>query len=655
MNNTDDNHTTMNNIDQQSMLRKGTLIHGGVYRVESYLSSGGFGNTYVVRNVEFDEVYALKEFYIKGLCQRDGDSTTISVSNSENAECFTQQREKFKKEARRIRGLHNEHIVKVHDLFEENGTAYYVMDLVDGESLKDRLHRTNKPLPEAEVNKLLPQILDGLKAIHDMHIWHLDIKPANIMVDKHGTVKLIDFGASKQQNSAICYTMGYAPSEQMAQEYEEFGPWTDFYALGATLYKLLTLQNPPSVTKVSEDESEDKHEALPMPGVSDKTRRLIAWMMQDKRKRRPQSAEEILKWLAGEDDTTIVVEPTEDNSDTIVISKPKQPNIHLKPVDRKPKAPEDNTVKEKEHPMQDHSDGMGSNSSNGTDDEAPAGDDNDNKWERVRNVLCVLLPIVVIVGICAFWKCSKNGNGQEEIGQEEIQQPDSTEISFNNGVLTYKGIKYEMIKVEADTFTMGATPEMGEAGNGEEPRLVSLVNNYYMGKTEVTQALWTAVMGDNPSSFKGDNKPVEQVSYIDCQKFIATLNAATGKEFRLPTEAEWEFAARGGNNSRHYQYSGSNTIDDVAWYKDNSGNETHEVATKQPNELGLYDMAGNVYEWCNDDEDSAPPIRGGCWCHPAQYCRSCSCGLNLCTYSGAYPFNIPGLQSAAERAEKASF
>ena len=177
------------------------MIHG-TYRVEDYLSSGGFGNTYVVRNVEFDEVYALKEFYIKGVCQRDGASISISVSNAENKECFAQQREKFKKEARRIRSLNNEHIVKVHDLFEENGTAYDVMDLVDGESLKDRLKRTNQALTEAEVNNLLPQILNGLKTIHNQGIWHLDIKPANIMVDKHGIVKLIDFGASKQQSSA---------------------------------------------------------------------------------------------------------------------------------------------------------------------------------------------------------------------------------------------------------------------------------------------------------------------------------------------------------------------------------------------------------------------------------------------------------------------
>ena len=456
------------------MLRVGTLIHGGVYRVEDYLSSGGFGNTYVVRNVEFDEVYALKEFYIKGVCQRDGDNTSISVSNAENTECFTQQREKFKKEARRIRGLHNDHIVKVYDLFEENGTAYYVMDLVDGESLKDRLHRTNKPLTEAEVNDLLPQILDGLKAIHDMHIWHLDIKPANIMVDKHGTVKLIDFGASKQQSgtdgttlsSAICYTMGYAPSEQMAQEYEEFGPWTDFYALGATLYKLLTLQNPPSVTKVSDDESEDKHEALPMPGVSAKTRRLIAWMMQDKRKRRPQSAAEILVQMAEDDDVTVVVEPTLDDSENTVTAETKKPKVTQKPANEKPKAPQ-KTVCDKPQ------------ATTSSKPILPTSYEEENNNSKFRKVLyAVIVAVVIVVGI-AWGVTSKNGDS-------ESQQ----EISYSNGVLTAKGVTYDMVEIEAGTFTMGATSEMKNPYDDERPtHQVTLTNNYYMGKTEVTQSL----------------------------------------------------------------------------------------------------------------------------------------------------------------------
>ena len=286
------------------MLQVGTILHG-TYKIESYLSSGGFGNTYLAKNIEFNETYAIKEFFVKGVCQRDGNSTTISVSNAENTNSFEQQREKFKKEARRLRSLSNPHIVKVYDLFEENGTAYYVMDYVDGENLSARLKRTNAPLAESEVRNYLNQILDGLEAIHNEGMFHLDIKPANIMVDSHNVVKLIDFGASKQQSTVggatmstgISYTNGYAPSEQMAQSYDKFGPWTDFYALGATVYKLLANQDPPSVSDLSEDETEDKHLTLPMPNVSEEMKKLVVWMMQVNRLKRPKSVGEIRKRL----------------------------------------------------------------------------------------------------------------------------------------------------------------------------------------------------------------------------------------------------------------------------------------------------------------------------------------------------------------------
>lgn len=294
----------MNEIKNQNMLQVGTILHG-TYKIESYLASGGFGNTYLAKNIEFDETYAIKEFFVKGVCQRDGNSITISVSNAENTNSFEQQREKFKKEARRLRSLSNPHIVKVYDLFEENGTAYYVMDYVDGENLSARLKRTNAPLAESEVRNYLNQILDGLEAIHNEGMFHLDIKPANIMVDSHDVVKLIDFGASKQQSTVggatmstgISYTNGYAPSEQMAQSYDKFGPWTDFYALGATMYKLLTNQDPPSVSDLSEDETEDKHLALPMPNVSGEMKKLVVWMMQEKRLKRPKNVGEIRRIL----------------------------------------------------------------------------------------------------------------------------------------------------------------------------------------------------------------------------------------------------------------------------------------------------------------------------------------------------------------------
>ena len=163
------------------------------------------------------------------------------------------------------------------------------------------------------------------------------------------------------------------------------------------------------------------------------------------------------------------------------------------------------------------------------------------------------------------------------------------------------GVSFEMVEVRNGTFRMGATPEQaGDAEGDEKPVHSVTLSSYYIGKTEVTQALWKAVMGSNPNYWKGDNLPVECVSWDDCQEFIRKLNALTSQHFRLPTEAEWEFACRGGNNSRGYKYSGSNNIDNVAWYRDNSGNKTHPVATKSPNELGIYDMSGNVWEWCCD-------------------------------------------------------
>ena len=221
----------------------------------------------------------------------------------------------------------------------------------------------------------------------------------------------------------------------------------------------------------------------------------------------------------------------------------------------------------------------------------------------------------------------------------EVRNTPAEEESQEVMTFIVNGVSFDMVKVEAGTFIMGATPEMERPSEDEKPaHQVTLTKDYYLGKTQVTQALWRAVMGKDPSFYISYNGPVERVSWDDCQVFIARLNAITGKEFRLPTEAEWEFAARGGNKSNHYQYSGSNDLDNVAWYKDNSSKTTHDVATKHPNELGIYDMSGNVYEWCSDwygeyssnaQNDPVGPAsgsrrvrRGGSWDCGARCCRS---------------------------------
>ena len=232
-------------------------------------------------------------------------------------------------------------------------------------------------------------------------------------------------------------------------------------------------------------------------------------------------------------------------------------------------------------------------------------------------------------------------------------------VVANSGRFTVRGVSFEMVRVEGGTFRMGATSEQGsDVWDNEKPVHSVTLSGYYIGKTEVTQALWKAVMGNNPSHFKGDNLPVEWVSWNDCQEFIRKLNALTGQNFRLPTEAEWEFACRGGNNSRGYKYSGSNYIDDVAWYAGNSGIETQPVTAKSPNELGIYDMSGSVLEWCNDwyggyrcgaqtnpkgsYDESTRVYRGGSW---NSYARGCRSSFRSCAFP-SYSYDYLGLRLA---------
>ena len=294
------------NISNLSMLPVGTTLQMGKYRIERYLASGGFGNTYVAKNVNFGVDVAIKEFYMKGVTQRDSTTQLVSVSNPENANLFEEQKKKFWKEANLIYRLpQSEHIVRVSDLFEENGTAYYVMRYINGQSLAEKIKNGGngpKRLPQKDVYGYVVQILDALEVVHQNGIFHLDLKPANVMLDANGTAMLIDFGASKQiradgeiTETAPPLTPGYAPPEQMEQKTEKLGPWTDLYALGATIYNLLTAKKPPQPFEIMTN----GEAALQFTDdIFPNLKQLVIKLMKPIRNDRFQSVDEVRKWMA---------------------------------------------------------------------------------------------------------------------------------------------------------------------------------------------------------------------------------------------------------------------------------------------------------------------------------------------------------------------
>ena len=577
------------------------MLNAGNYRIVRFIAAGGFGCTYEAEHVLLEKRVAIKEFFMQGYCNRDADTRHVTVAAQTMHELVDKYKRKFIGEARALSDLHHEGIVSVSNVFEENGTAYFVMDYVDGQSLAGLCK--NGPLPEKHALFYIRQVCEALIYVHDHNRLHLDLKPGNIMVKSDGRTVLIDFGASKQYDIAsgentttlLGYTPGYAPLEQTQGDVRQFLPSTDIYALGATLYCLLTGRAPQSPANRLNDEEDDL--ALPA-NISAATRHAVERALEIRKKDRPQSVREFMALL----DAAVKPQPA---------PQPPAPQP----------APEPGS----------------------TTETIISGDRQEKSFKRFAVILVVSIVVGIALIILFAKGCSIAGGENVEdttVVNDGDEQPEP-KVVFDGRDKTYtaNGVSFTMKPVAGGTFTMGATSEQQNPYDDEKPTHTVTLSDYYIGETEVTQELWTAVMGSNPSYFRGNmQRPVEQVSWDDCQTFIQKLNALTGANFRLPTEAEWEFAARGGRNSRGYQYSGSSNLGDVAWYRDNSSDTTHPVKTKSPNELGIYDMSGNVWEWCQDwygDYSSSSQtnptgpstgsdrvFRGGSWNSLARRCRS---------------------------------
>ena len=639
----------MNKYDKA--LLPGTVLRGkkNSYRIDRVLGQGTFGITYLayttvtvegdLGKLQTEIQVAVKEFFMSDINGREGSSVTTGGSG----ELFDRYRHKFAREASNLAKLKHCGIVKVIETFEANGTSYYAMEYCGGGSL-DALIANRGGLPEGEALRYFGQIAEALSYMHSQRMLHLDLKPGNVMLRTDGEAVLIDFGLSKQFNdkgepeSSTTIgggTPGYAPIEQANYREDSGGklPVTmDVYALGGTLYKMLTGERPPVASDVMNNELPEQ--PLRDHGVSDDVIAAIHRAMQPKSRDRYQTVAAFAAALdCASEATEPLPEPTPNPPD------PK-PTPVPEPVPAPTPQPEPEPELESEQPRR--------------------------KWlpwvvgaavAAIAFVAVMLLqrgdnaqpaidvPEELITAVTQGDTVAADEQPVQQVAQEPqrpVQQqpePEPEPTSAPEPVRPHNNLPdIAMVYVSGGTFTMGATSEQGsDAWDDEKPAHSVTLSGYYIGKYEVTQELWKAVMGSNPSNFKGDNLPVERVSWNDVQEFLRKLNAMTGKNYRLPTEAEWEFAARGGNSSRGYKYSGGNSIGNVAWFGVNSGSRTHAVGTKSPNELGIYDMSGNVYEWCQDwygsyssssqrnpqgpNSGSFRVYRGGSWNYSAGRCR----------------------------------
>ena len=553
----------------------GTVLHGE-YTVGNPLGQpGGFGITYLAWHGDLERPVAIKEYMPRDLAVRSPDSRSVKSYTLNDEVNFRFGIEQFLREARTLARLSHPNIVRVHGFFQENGTAYLVMEYYAGRSLDRLLAERGGRLPEREAVGILLPILDALQYVHDRGLLHRDVKPSNLYLREDQTPILLDFGAARSalgertQTAAPVHTAGYAPFEQYFAGNQ--GPWTDVYAAAATLYRLLTGVVPPSA-----NERTAKDELVPperlVPGISPGCSRAVLAGLAVQAERRPRNAGELRKLL------TEAVPPLQ----PILALPARQP---ASPPSRLPW-----------------------------------------RWIGAGGLL-----VVVALGL-GVWRSWKDQENQKTVSASTPASTPALPIPDEVRTNRIDGLRY--VWIPSGSFQMGCIPDDGECDPGEKPRhLVKIAHGFWLGQTEVSTSAYRGFTTsaqkkrDMPKAPQFDpiywgrwNNPMVDVDWNDAKDFCEWGGG------RLPSEAEWEYAARGGLEGGKYPWGDGSPVDRPDVSNGARFNGTNPVAVSSYSAIGygLYNMVGNVWEWCEDtwhDSYHGAPDDGSAWVTGASSAR----------------------------------
>jgi formylglycine-generating enzyme required for sulfatase activity len=677
----------------RDLLPQGSLLDGGKYQIDYALGQGGFGITYQAVDLNLERPVAIKEFYPQAYVQRDHQSGGVSVAHAE-AETYQRWLGRFEREGRILARLNHPGIVRVYALFKEQATAYLVMELLQGKTLRDELDaQPDKKLPPERVEAMATAMVAALDTVHREGVYHLDLKPDNVMLTTDGRIVLVDFGAArqdlsqepKQKSSTRALTPQYAPLELLNGQ--PVGPESDLFELGMILYESLTGEYPPTVlNRLSQERWEPTR-------VGEPWRELLTQALRLERANRPQS---VADWWQGyspaaplppEPPIPVIPQPAAAQPRIVetVVSPPvvaqtlQEAQAPAKPESRSTQV-EPAKIQEKTEVAVREATPLREKQVE-TPPQVPPHSPSGHSLNRRRLLFFGLMGTGFGAAVISRLMSQNSSPVTESPATPESPSPDtlvaqplspasfSSPATFNFETVTVNdvgqiiqrqqktaryftedlgnGLLLEMLEIPAGEFMMGSPANEAARAIEEGPQHRVSVRRFFMGRFTVTQAQWQQIMGNNPSSFNGHDRPVEQVSWNDAQEFCKKLSQQTGRKYRLPSEAEWEYACRAGTTTPFHfgptitpelaNYSGEYPYGSAP--KGKYRGETTPVGIFPANGFGLHDMHGNVSEWCkdawHDNYQGAPTdgsawgtggdaslLRGGSWVNASSLCRS---------------------------------